>query len=113
MIIVNMPRSWPQVLQGHRSPESATLFAWQIQDDAQLERYATQGSIILGVYRNSVVSAFEIHSYDRNFLSHGRVQFHGIPTVHEWLGSNLQTVAPNLAWQRGQVYPVQFVEDIL
>lgn len=103
MILVHLASSWPDVLAGKRAPEDVTLRAWaQIKDEA-LDTYADG---VLGIYQNSVVTAFDVTDWERE--ADGRVVFRGRPSVK--FGHLIGTPNPGKPWVQGQARPVQYLD---
>jgi hypothetical protein len=103
MILVHLAATWQDVLAGRDTAEDATLGSWaQITDDA----LAVYGDVVLGIYQNEVVTAFEIDDWDRN--EDGRVVFSGDRSDRfEYL---IGTPNPGKPWVRGQARPVQYLD---
>ncbi len=103
MILVHLASSWPDALAGNRTPEDVTLRAWaQIKDEA-LDAY---GDGVLGIYQNSVVTAFDVIDWERQ--ADGRVVFTGAPSAR--FGHLVGTPNPGKPWVRGQSRPVQYLD---
>ncbi|WP_331738429.1 hypothetical protein [Embleya sp. NBC_00896] len=103
MILVHLASSWPDVLAGRRTPADVTLRAWaQIKDEA-LSTYADG---LLGIYQNSVVTAFDILDWKRT--DDGRVAFDGVPSSR--FGHLVGTPNPGKPWVKGQARPVQYLD---
>lgn len=103
MIVVNINRSYPDVSAGNLSLEDATRGDWQgIKDQAIVE----YGDVIVGVWRNHVVSAYEIEDHAR--LEDGRVRFEVI-TSQEFAGLIGQP-SPVGPWKAGQARPIVYAD---
>lgn len=103
MILVHLPKTWPDVLAGKRTAEDVTLQYWaQITDEA-LETY---GDGLLGIYQHEVVSAFDVTGWARD--SDGRVIFSGVSSKE--FGRLVGTPNPGKHWVRGQSRPVQYLD---
>ena len=63
MILVNLNKSWPQVLAGSRTAVDVALGAWAKVSDAAAEQY---GDVIVGIYINDVVTAYDVDGYNRS-----------------------------------------------
>ncbi len=102
MILVNLSQSWPGVLSGRSTPEEATLGDWHGISERAI---AEHGDVILGVYKEKVVSAFDI--YDHSRADDGRVTFFGTPskTLAHLIGNR----SPGAAWIRGEARPVKYL----
>jgi hypothetical protein len=59
MIVVSVARTWPLVLSGHATAEAATQGAWPLRL-AEFEHLDEFADVIAGVFREQVVSVFEI-----------------------------------------------------
>jgi len=103
MILVNLNRSWPQVLAGSRTAADVTLGAWAKVSDAAVEEY---GDAIVGVYKNEVVSAYDVSGYTRG--EGDRVTFTG-PESTRWRHL-VGTPNPGRPWTRGMARPVQYLD---
>ncbi|WFG43533.1 hypothetical protein [Pseudonocardia alni] len=102
MILVHLVRSWPDVLAGERSADDATLGEWAQLSDSNIDEY---GDILIGIYENSIVSAYEIDGHYRDRESK-RVTFkaHETSATREFLGRS----NPGRQWgRRGDARPVQ------
>lgn len=104
MIVVNLAASWPRVTAGELSPADATLKSWKV-DEARLERYA---DTILGVYRNQVVTAYDITSWSADPDEPGRIVFAGEESTR-W-AQLIGRPNPGAPWVRGQVWPVKYLD---
>ncbi|MEV5066393.1 hypothetical protein AB0K94_35645 [Streptomyces sp. NPDC053794] len=103
MILVHLPKTWPDVVAGKQTPEDVTLQYWaQITDEA-LETY---GDGLLGIYQHQVVSAFDVTGWKRD--ADGRVIFDGVPSKE--FGHLIGTPNPGKHWVRGQSRPVQYLD---
>jgi hypothetical protein len=103
LILVNLARTWPNVLLGKATPDQATLGDWQGVSDNALSDHA---DYVLGVYQNQVVTSFDVTGWQRQ--PNGRVRFEGTPSkrwAHLVGGPN-----PGPAWTRGQVRPVKYLD---
>jgi len=101
MILVNMPQTWPAVKAGTMTADQATLAAWPIKQDI-VDEDGRVGDVILGIYKNEVVSAYDITGHD--YTSDDRVVFKGTPST-EW--DYLIGGRSPLPWVSGQQWPVQ------
>ena len=70
MIVVNLRKSYREVLAGLRDMEDATLGWWAGVTDEAVERY---GDVVVGVYNDQVVSVYDVKSHERQ--EDGRVYF--------------------------------------
>jgi hypothetical protein len=102
MILVHVPRTWPFVISGERTAAEVTLRDWAAITDADLNIYA---DAVLGIFRNEVVSAFDVTSWERG--EDGRIRFHGEPSM-EW-SHLIGTPNPGKPWVRGMARPVQYL----
>jgi len=59
MILVSVARTWPMVLRGTATAEAATQGAWPVCP-ADFERLDDFADVIAGVFREKVVTAFDI-----------------------------------------------------
>ncbi len=101
MILVNLRQTWPKVVAGEADAAEITLGAWAQLSDKDLETHA---DAILGIYKNEVVTAFDIEGWSRDEGS-GRVTFMGKPS-QEW-GHLVGTPNPGKPWVQGMSRPVQ------
>ena len=111
MIIVHLPNSWPRVIAGELTESEVTLGSWAGISDTALEQY---GDAVVGVYKNEVVSAYDIDSWWRHADGElkGRVVFEGDKS-EKW-AYLVGTPNPGTPWRRGQARPVQYLAtDIL
>jgi hypothetical protein len=103
VILVHLPKTWPDVISGKQTAEDVTLQHWaQITDEA-LDTY---GDGVLGIYQHEVVSAFDITGWKRD--TEGRVIFSGVPSKE--FGHLIGTPNPGKHWVRGQSRPVQYLD---
>jgi hypothetical protein len=100
MFIVNLPRSWPAVVAGHADAEEVTRGSWAQISDSDLEEY---GDVLLGAYKNVVVTAYEILSWTRDEV--GRVTFEVRPSAE--FGDLVGKPVPGTPWVRGAARPVK------
>jgi hypothetical protein len=102
MIVVNLRRNWPRILDGELTPEEGTLGAWYHISDRTLN---ADGDVLLGVFGNEVVNAFDITGWTRD--DRGCVTFVAKPS-DKWRhligGPN-----PGKRWRKGQARPIQVV----
>ena len=103
MILVNLNKSWPEVLAGRSCADKVTLEAWALVADGAIETY---GDVICGVYQGSIVSAFDITGNTRD--GDGRVLFQGVPSA-EW--AHLVGEGSPVTWVRGQARPVKYLDS--
>ncbi len=105
MILVHLPQSWPLVLAGELTAAEATLGDWAgISDEA----IATFGDAVVGIYNNTVVTAFDTTGWKRT--DEGRVRFAGTDS-HEW-AHLVFTPNPGKPWGvRGMARPVQYLDS--
>ncbi|MBK6857047.1 MAG: hypothetical protein IPG97_11010 [Microthrixaceae bacterium] len=104
MILVNLSKSWAEVVSGAREPADVTLGDWAGITDESIEQCA---DVILGVHRGEVVSAFDIEAWDRDPES-GRVRFSGAPS--ETWAHLVGTPNPGPAWVKGAARPVKYLD---
>ncbi len=103
MFIVNLSKTWPDVLKGKRTAADVTLKAWAQIKDADLENHA---DVILGIYKNEVVTAFDItEKPTRGEDDDKRVTFTGQPS-QKW-AHLIGMPTPGKPWVPGQGRPVQ------
>jgi len=93
MILVHVIRSWTDVQKGQRSADDATLGEWSQLSDKNIEDY---GDVLLGIYENMIVSAYEIDGHYRDRDSK-RVTF----TAHETVATREFIGQPNPGRQWG------------
>lgn len=103
MILVSLNKSWPQVLAGSRTAADVTLGAWAKVSDAAIEEY---GDVIAGIYKNEVVTAYDIDGYTRGGDG-DRVTFTGQESTR-W-AHLVGTPNPGRPWTRGMARPVQYL----
>lgn len=107
MILVHLASSWPAVIRGEADTADVTLGNWAGIADDKLDSYADS---VLGIYRNEVVSAFDITGWHRLTEGDdaGRIAFTGRPSVrwHHLIG----TPNPGTPWKKGMARPVQYLE---
>ncbi len=101
MILVNIPQTWPAVLAGKASAADVTLGSWAQIKDADLDANA---DVILGIYKNQVVTAFDIEKWTRG-EDDNRVTFVGQPS-QKW-ARLIGTPNPGRPWVKGAARPVQ------
>jgi hypothetical protein len=84
MILVNVVRSWPEVMRGERSAEDATLGEWAQLTDKNID---DDGDVLLGIFENTIVSAYEIDGHYRDRVTK-RVTFkaHETATTRQFIG---------------------------
>jgi len=100
MFLVNLAKTWPLVLDGKADAADVTRGAWAQIKDADLEDHA---DAIFGIYKNEVVTAFDID--DRTRDEHNRVTFVVHPS-QKW-AHLIGTTNPGKPWVQGQARPVQ------
>lgn len=104
MILVNLSKSWAQVLAGDRTAEDVTLGDWAGITDDSAARY---GDTVLGIHRNQVVSAFDVEDWRRDPET-GRIRFQGRAS-EQW--SNLVgTPNPGPEWIKGAARPIKYLD---
>ncbi|MEU2205528.1 hypothetical protein AB0P19_14200 [Microbacterium oleivorans] len=103
MIVVNLKRSYPRVQLGQADLDAVTLSAWAGVTEEAIDRF---GDVILGVYQDKVVSAYNVTSHSRD--DEGRVVFEGIesPEFEHLIGQP----SPVPAWKRGQARPTRYID---
>jgi len=102
LFLVNLSKTWPKVLKGKRTPADVTLSAWAQIKDADLDAHA---DAILGIYKNAVVTAFDIDGWTRS--EDKRVTFTGQPS-QQW-AHLVGLPTPGKPWVPGQGRPVQVI----
>jgi hypothetical protein len=103
MILVNISKTWPEVMIGKDTAERATLHDWAGISDESLDAY---GDAILGIYRNHVVTAYDITDWER--LPDNRVRFAG--EVSNTWQHLIGTANPGEPWTQGQARPVKYLD---
>jgi len=103
VILVNLSKTWPDVMIGKDAADRATLEAWAGVGDGSLDAY---GDAVLGIYRNQVVTAYDVTGWER--LPDGRVKFTGDES-QQWKHL-IGTVNPGEPWVRGQARPVKYLD---
>lgn len=102
MIIVHLNKTWPYV-PGRMTPEDATFGVWPIAEE-NLRRY---GDVLLGVYDNAVVTAYDINGYTRG--ADKKVTFDGRPSA-AW-AHLIGQPTPAKPWgTQGDAWPVRFID---
>ena len=76
MIVVNLRKSYREVLSGVRDMEDATLGWWADVNDDAIARY---GDVVVGVYNDQVVSVYDVTGHERR--EDGRVFFEAEESV--------------------------------
>ncbi len=102
MIIVNLNSSWPKVLAGDADPVRKTTGSWARISDRSLEEHA---DVLLGVYKNVVVTAYDITGWTRD-PEDKRVRFEVSGPSVEFADLIGQPV-PGAPWVRGAARPVK------
>lgn len=102
MIAVNLKKTYRAVAAGHMDMDDATLGMWQGITDEAIEKF---GDVIIGVYGDTVVSAYDITGHTRN--AEGRVGFDGEESKE--FAYLLNRKSPVKPWVRGQARPVQYI----
>lgn len=103
MIVVNLKKSYREVLSGDRDMDDATLGWWAGVTDEAAARY---GDVIVGVFKERVVSAFDASGFERD--ADGRVFFDGNEST-EFAGL-VGKASPVRPWVRGQARPLQYID---
>lgn len=106
MIVVNLRKSYREVLSGVRDMEDATLGWWADVNDDAIARY---GDVVVGVYNDQVVSVYDVTGHERR--EDGRVFFEAEESVE--FASLLHQKSPVKPWVRGQARPIQYIEPDL
>ncbi len=108
MILVKLAETWPEVKDDQDARKNATRSAWLGIKPEDIGKY---GDTILGVYKNNVVTAYDILPDKHTYLENGRVVFE-VTDSHEW--EHLIGEPSPLRWVQGQQRPVQFIptEDV-
>lgn len=101
MIVVNLRKSYREVLRGQMDMEDATLGWWAGVTDEAIKRY---GDTVIGVYNDLVVSAYDVTGHKRD--GDGRVWFDGEES--EEFRSLIGRKSPVKPWVRGQARPIQY-----
>ncbi len=104
MILVNLSKSWTEVLNASRDAADVTLGDWAGITDDSVDRYA---DAILGIHRNEVVTAFDIESWHRLDES-GRIRFRGRPS-ERW-AHLIGTPNPGPEWVKGAARPIKYLD---
>lgn len=103
LIIVHLNKTWPHVLTSRMTPEDATLGVWPIAEE-NLKRY---GDVLLGVYDNTVVTAYDLTGYTRG--DDKKVTFDGKPST-AW-SHLIGQPTPAKPWgAQGDAWPVRFID---
>lgn len=107
MILVNLRKSWPAVMAGDRDAAEVTLGEWAALSEDDLARHA---DVVVGVYRNTVVTALEIAGWERDETT-GRVTFTG-QASDRW-AHLLGEPVPGTPWVKGAARPVKVLDSTL
>lgn len=103
MIVVNVKSTYPSVLAGVMDLDDATLGDWyQISEDA-IRMY---GDVIIGVYKERVVSAYDITGHTRD-TERQTVSFDGNESKE--FGYLIGQRSPASPWTRGQGRPIKYI----
>lgn len=107
MILVNLASTWPAVANGQADAAAITLGNWAQISDNSLDTYADS---ILGIYKNEVVTAFDLTGWQRltEGPDAGRVTFTGRPS-QQWKHL-IGTPNPGTPWTAGMARPVQYLD---
>lgn len=110
MILVNLSSSWPAVVAGQADPAAVTLGNWAQVSDDSLDTYA---DAILGIYKNEVVTAFDIIGWHRltEGPDAGRVAFTG-ERSQQWKHL-IGTPNPGKPWTAGMARPIQYLDTAI
>ena len=100
LLIVNLAKTWPAVLNGEADAADVTRRAWAQIKDADLQAHA---DVILGIHKNEVVTAFNIENWARD--ERNRVTF-VVQDSQEW-SHLIGTPNPGRPWVQGMARPVQ------
>lgn len=103
MIAVNLRKSYREVVAGQKDMEDATLGWWAGVTDEAIERY---GDVVIGVYNEQVVSAYDVTAHERDGAS--RVWFDGDDS--DEFAALIGKKSPVKPWVRGQARPIQYIE---
>src|SRR5258707_210427 len=107
MILVHLTQTWPMVQRGQLAADAATLGDWAGISDTALADY---GDVVLGIFDNTVVSAYDIDGWDRT--DEGRVRFTGAPSTRQ--AHLVGTPNPGKAWGvKGMARPVQYLDTVV
>lgn len=107
MILVHLASSWPAVVRGEKDAAEVTLGNWAGIADDKLDTYA---DTILGIYKNEVVTAFDITGWQKltDGTDAGRVAFTGHPSTR-W-AHLIGTPNPGRYWTKGMARPIQYLD---
>ncbi|MGW5301710.1 DUF6508 domain-containing protein [Rhodococcus aetherivorans] len=110
MILVHLASSWPAtpaVVCGEKDAAEVTLGNWAGIADDKLDTYA---DTIVGIYRNEVVTAFDITGWRRlaDGADAGRIAFTGRPSTR-WTHL-IGTPNPGRTWTKGMARPIQYLD---
>jgi hypothetical protein len=100
VFLVNLARTWPEVLAGKKDAAEVTRGEWAQIKEADLQTHA---DAILGIYRDKVVTAFDIVGWERG--EDKRVVF-TVQASQQWLNL-IGTPNPGKPWVQGQGRPIQ------
>lgn len=107
MILVHLASSWPAVVCGEKDAAEVTLGNWAGIADDKLDTYA---DTIVGIYKNEVVTAFDIIGWKKltDGTGAGRIAFTGHPSSR-W-AHLIGTSNPGRPWTKGMARPVQYLD---
>lgn len=103
MIVVNLRKSYREVVAGQKDMEDATLGWWAGVTDEAIERY---GDVVIGLYNEQVVSAYDVTAHERDGA--GRVWFDGDDS--DEFAALIGKKSPVKPWVRGQARPIQYID---
>lgn len=103
MIVVNLSKSYKEVLSGHRDMDDATLGWWAGVTDEAATRY---GDVVVGVFKDQVVSVYDAEGFERD--EEGRVFFDGRESSE--FAPMIGKRSPVKPWVRGQARPIQYID---
>ncbi|MEV0732361.1 hypothetical protein [Polymorphospora sp. NPDC050346] len=102
MFAVHVNKTWPLVEQKRMTPADAVLGRWPISD----EKIGEFGDVVLGVFENVVVAAYDITGHSRD--AENKVIFTGTPST-TW-AHLIGQPTPAAPWgRRGDAWPVRTV----
>ena len=102
MIVVNINRSYGQVLAGDLELRDATRGEWAGMTEMAIQRF---GDVLIGVWRDRVVSAYDITGHER--VDNGARVLFEVEESEEF-GYLVGQPSPVGPWKQGQARPIVY-----